>query len=107
VAVLVEALLIVRRVIREQLGILHRRVLAIVSPGPCRRAERRRGGWSKMSDELLAREREPIGARAGEPPFSRSINSPPAPISVRVDGSFVRACANHSSANLRSSAAPL
>ena len=43
-----------------------------------------------------------------DPTFSRSISSPPAPISVRVDGSyFVRACASISSANLRSSAAPL
>jgi transposase len=37
-AVLVEPLLIVRRVLREQLGILHRRVLAVVrEDGVCRR----------------------------------------------------------------------
>jgi hypothetical protein len=34
-AVLVEPLLIVRRVIREQLGILHRCVLAIVRDAMC------------------------------------------------------------------------
>src|SRR6195256_3101878 len=37
-AVLVEPLLIVRRVLREQIGILHRRLLAIVRDGDgCRR----------------------------------------------------------------------
>src|SRR5262249_19159615 len=39
------------------------------------------------------------------PLSSRSINSPPAPISVRVDGScFVRACASHLSARAKSNA---
>jgi len=38
-AILVEPLLVVRRVVREQLGILHRRVLAVVRDDEvCRRA---------------------------------------------------------------------
>jgi transposase len=49
-AALVEPLLIVRRVLREQLGILHRRLLAIVRQDDvCRGARRRPGSGANLS----------------------------------------------------------